>query len=376
MERKFFVFICFLACTFSHTLFAQNEDKTSTVKFSFWDPVGTNGKEAKYYTNTFSFNVLYGESKSEKAFTFSGLGSIIKEDANGLQIAGLANIIGGNSNGLQFAGLTNISTQVNGAQIAGLTNITNDAKGFLFAGLNNISNEMNGISIAGLGNIANNVRGFQFAGLGNISNNMKGVQFGGLGNVANNVNGFQFGGIFNKANVVNGVQFAGLVNIADHSDYPIGILNFIKDGEKSVGVTFDELQNLTVAFRSGGRILYGILGAGVNFKASETLTALEAGFGAHINCTSKFRINTELTYTSMTDFDNLEISRSSLRIMPAYRFAKCFEIFAGPTLNYLQTNDTELYDMFSKSSLWKETKSSGDKSQLNIGYIGGLHWIF
>ncbi len=452
MKSKIFVpiLIGLLLCAKMHAQIP--EKKEGIIHLGIWYPLSTNGKLAKEYTNDFSFHLLYGVSKSEKAFILSGLGSSIKEDAAGVQIAGLGNIIGRdamgltlaglvnimgeakgvqiaglnnisqNTMGLQLSGLLNISQDVIGLQVGGLANISQDILGLQFAGLTNIgqnilgfqfagianvtqnitgiqisglanatsetmegfqfsglvntSEIVTGLQIAGLGNISENVHGFQFAGLGNITGNIKGVQIGGLGNISKMVTGFQFGGLFNKAGSVSGVQFAGLLNIADHSDYPIGLLNLIKDGEKSIGVTFDELQNITIGFRSGGKVMYGVLGVGYCLKSSENLMAFEGGFGAHFNIVPKFRINAELTQTQMTQFDDLYFFRSALRILPAFKFTPHFEVFAGPSLNYLNTNDSELYDLFSVWSLWDNVNSSGDKSQLNIGYIAGIQYCF
>lgn len=45
--------------------------------------------------------------------------------------------------------------------------------------------------------------------------------------------GVQFAGLVNVAEEVTGVQFAALVNVAEESDFPIGIINIIKEGEKA-----------------------------------------------------------------------------------------------------------------------------------------------
>jgi hypothetical protein len=49
------------------------------------------------------------------------------------------------------------------------------------------------------------------------------------------------------------VQIAGFINIADSSDYSIGIINIIRQGEKGIGVSVDETKTAMVSFRSGGR---------------------------------------------------------------------------------------------------------------------------
>lgn len=373
-------------------LFAQTENtKQAVVHLSFWDPIGSNGSAYKEYTNTFSFNLLYGGSYSERAFVFSGLVSVIQSDATGVQFAGLANVIGnarglsfagltnitGNVNGLQFAGLTNITGNTNGLQFAGLGNITGNTNGLQFGGLGNITGNTNGFQFGGLGNIAGDVRGLQFAGFNNIAGNLRGLQFAGIFNVAAQVEGFQFSGICNMAGVVKGAQFAGIFNVAKHCDYPVGLVNLIKDGEKSLGVEWDELQNIMPVFRSGSRIMYGVLGIGYNFKSSENPVVFQGGFGVHIPCSSKFRINTELTETTLTQFKDAAY-RTSIRVLPSFRFGQGLEVFAGPTLNYLETSDPVFGDLFSNHSLWKNTVTSpnANRQQLYAGYLVGLQYVF
>ncbi len=355
---------------------AQSDpSKESVIHVSLFDPIGTNGKEAKAYTNTFSFNLLYGRSKSERAFTLSGLASVIEEEANGVQIAGLANVIGGDANGIQLSGLANVTGgNSRGLTIAGLSNISENATGALVSGLANISEDMSGLSLSGLANIAQNTTGLQVAGLGNIAADAQGFQVSGIFNRTESFSGFQMAGLFNKTKTVKGVQLA-LVNIAEENDYPIGLVNLVKNGEKSVSLTFDELQNLTTAFRSGGRVLYGILGLGYNFKSSENLMAFEGGIGAHIPfpCTQAFRMNTELTSTVMTQFSDAAC-RSSLRLLAAWKCLPSLELFAGPSLNYLHTDEPELFDLLPDHALWKESPIA-DKC-LYIGYQAGIQYIF
>lgn len=76
--------------------------------------------------------------------------------------------------------------------------------------------------------------------------------------IADDVNGVQFSSLVNKARKVNGVQFATLVNIADESDFPVGLVNIIKKGERGISVTYDLLGNTLLSFRSGGKYTYGI----------------------------------------------------------------------------------------------------------------------
>lgn len=349
---------------------SSRDEYHRTFQVSFFPPLSTNGIHAGRYTNDVSFNILAGVSRSERAFTFGGLANIIKEDARGVQFAGLVNYIGGEGRGLQFGGLANIGI--------------GDQTGLQFGGLVNTSGDLVGGQFGGIYNGAGNVKGFQYSGLANVAKDVAGFQFGGLVNVAKDLDGFQFGGLVNVAKRVRGVQFAGLVNVAEHSDYPIGIVNIIKDGEKSIGLGYNDIGTMSVNFRSGGRVLYGILGVGYNHKVAdrEDALTLTAGYGAHINIAKWFRINNEITFESIDAIFNdkrehpdTSTLRMSYALLPAFRLWN-FELFGGPSINFLRTDDPGMYDLFSKNDLWRQLRLSGIRKQVYIGWQAGLQYIF
>ncbi|MCD7972348.1 MAG: hypothetical protein LUG18_06735 [Candidatus Azobacteroides sp.] len=363
--KKLFLFsvlVCFSACGF---LSAQtNDEKSAAFQLGFFPPLSTNGKEASHYTNHVSFNILAGISRNERIFTFGGLGNIIGENASGVQFAGLGNIIGKNAEGLQFAGLVNIAGgNASGIQFSGLGNVTGGtSSGLQFSGITNI--------IGGSG------KGLLFSGIGNVTHGAyKGVQFSGIGNIGDDISGVQFGGIFNIAKNVKGTQIAALVNIAENSDYPVGLVNIIKNGEKSIGVTYDQTGSSMVSFRSGGRVLYGILGVGYNHKTDDEPFVAEGGFGAHISVVERFRINAELKNQYMTSFSNTHVLLSSFSILPAFRICPFLEVFAGPSLIYGETDNIKNKNLFPGHDLWKKEKN--DRSQqLFVGYTFGIQYIF
>jgi hypothetical protein len=293
---------------------AQPEgEKSAPFQFSFLYPLGTNGIHSPEYTNTVSVNMLAGISRNEKAFTLGGLANIIRHDAAGFQTAGIYNHIG------------------------------NEGKGILLSGLANHT----GYSYEGI----------QLAGLANITGNMKGVQIAGLVNVAKEV---------------EGVQFAGLVNVAEKSDYPIALLNFIKNGEKSVSLSYSETGSALVSFRSGGRVTYGIVGYGYNHRAGGNAFVTEGGLGAHIRCSSRFRINNEMK-TEMS-ISKKATFKAGYHILPAYRITPRLEIFFGPGIHYIRTEDVRNVDMLSGISLWKK-QGDAEAEQIHIGYSLGIQFI-
>ncbi|AFD07269.1 hypothetical protein [Solitalea canadensis] len=338
----------------------KEEKKESIFHIGFIYPVSNHGSNAGEYVNKVSFHVLGGLSAGETGFALSGLATVVNGNAEGAQIAGLSNLVKGHVQGFQLAGLANLYGSSRGGQVAGLANFARE--------------NVDGFQLAGLANLYGNSKGAQIAGLSNIARqNVDGFQFAGLFNKARNVNGSQFAGLVNVAKKVRGVQFAGLINIADSSDCPIALINIIKKGEKTIGLSTDETLTTLASFRSGGRVMYGILGLGYNFKNDDQVFAAEAGLGAHFFQGNKFRLNTELTSLTLTDFDSGNYFKSSLRLLPSFKLSKRIEIYAGPTLNFVNTNTEEgkkLVDHY----FWSDD-SSNDFKGLYIGYTGGIQFI-
>ena len=323
-------------CLFSTgNTFAQSveveEEKTSAVHISFVPPLSTNWQDAANYTNHFSLNMLVGISKNETAFT----------------LGGLANIIGNNANGVQFAGLYNY--------------VGNDGTGILFSGLVNM--------------VMNNYSGLQGAGLLNAAKEIKGGQLAGLVNVAEDVDGFQFAGLINAAKNVKGVQFAGLINIAETSDYPIGFLNLIKEGERGIAVTYNEIGSSIISFRSGGKNTYGILGIGFNDKVKSNSYVTTGGFGAHINIAKWLRINNELSGETIGTFSKNTTYKAGYALLPAFKIGQHFELFGGASINYMYSNDMSNRNLFTNNPLWKNNTSLS-LQQVHIGYQIGLQYMF
>jgi hypothetical protein len=336
-------------------LHAQNDRYTKT-HLGFIYPISTNGKLAGEYTNEFSINILAGLSKNEKSFALYGVAGIIKDSASGLQIAGISNSILNQSDGIQIAGFLNyVKNKAGRLQIAGFTNINGVFDGLQIAGFTNINDSSDGLRIAGFANISKKTK--------------NGLQLSGFFNTGSDID-MQFAGFFNKAAKVRGVQFAGFMNIADSSDYPIGFLNIIKNGERSISVTMDETLTSLVSYRSGSRHLYGILGAGYNWKKNQSLYAFEAGLGAHLISSGNFRLNTEIAQLWLTKFEGGEYLRSSLRLLPSLKPGSRIEIFGGPSFNYVNSTEGTGVNLVSHY-VWSETKTNNFQG-LYFGVMGGI----
>lgn len=374
-----------LLTAYSSIAFAQK--KTSNAHIGIVYPISTNGLDAFDYSNKFSLHLFAGVSGAEEAFCASGFANVIKKDGNGFigagfanvildggkgaHLAGFANYIKGDVSGLQAAGYVNVIGSATGVQAAGFTNVNlKYMRGLQAAGFANIAKEVTGFQAAGYVNVAKNVRGAQASGFVNVAKDVKGVQVAGYVNVSGNVN-TQIAGFVNVAKEVKGVQISGFINIADSSAFPIGLINIIKKGEKCIGITADDNLTTLLTFRSGGKYLYGIVGAGSNFSYADPIFALESGLGAHIPIAKNFRINTEVTITSLTDFwDEFEVG-TSFRVLPAVKLGNTIELFAGPTFNYLYSDHNTLLNDKRKNTLWSSNKY-GYYNALYIGALAGI----
>ncbi|SKB84920.1 hypothetical protein SAMN05660226_03411 [Parapedobacter luteus] len=263
---------------------------------------------------------------------------------------------------------------VNGVEIAGGFNINQQrTRYFQAAGLFNlVGNDMEGVQLAGISNIVmQKASGLQLAGVSSHASMTKGVQLSGVFNVAEDVDGMQIAGVVNTGGNVKGVQLA-LVNVADSSDYPIGMINLVKNGEKSVTAAVDESSMAQLAFRSGGRILYGLLGIGYYLSDSPMRYALEAGVGATALRTGAFILQAEVVSRASTDFKADIEQRLSLRLLPRVSFNQHWGFIAGPTITYTYRDKEN--GSLNPISGWKWYHNKDAGRALHIGMMGGVSY--
>ena len=302
----------------------------------------------------------------------SGLGNISR-GMMGIQVAGLGNITR-DTRAIQVAGLTNISKELYGIQISGLTNISQDAYGLQLAGLTNISKDVYGLQVAGLTNISRDAYGLQLAGLFNVSHDLYGMQLAGLFNCAKDVYGLQFAGLVNVAKSARGVQFATILNVAEESDFPIGLINIIKQGDKGVALTYDILGNAVMSFRSGGKYAYGILGVGCNAQIEERLV-VEAGYGLQIPVCRWLDVNNEFKATTMDYNSDHTRNNFSYLLAPSLTLWRHCNLFAGASINYFMSDRASAATLLPNVGLWRK---EGDRGigQLYLGYQVGVQYVF
>lgn len=319
---------------------AQNHDRPRT-NVGLVYPLSSNWTSAPRDTNSFSLNLIAGVSAAEHGATIAGFSNIIHNDARGFQIAGFSNHVGKNADGTMIAGFLNTYEGGHGTAVAGFANIATSSSGAQIAGFLNKGGNVSTLQLAGFMNIARDNKGTQIAGFMNLAKKSKGAQI-------------------------------GFINIADSAGTQVGIINIARNGEKSLGATFDQNQTALLTFRSGGKVFYGIVGIGYNFKNKKQKYVYEAGFGAHVLTIQSFRLNTELVNDGLESFKGGEYWRSTFRLMPSFRIANKVEIFAGPSINYVNTNTEEGRKMTTKYiNSW--TRHDGrDLYGFYWGYTAGI----
>jgi hypothetical protein len=366
--------VVFLAAGLSAS--AQN-NSNGKIHIGLVYPLSSNGTHAPLDTNKFSLNLIAGVSAAENGTSFSGLTTIVRGNTSGLQVSGFSNHIGKQAGGAQFAGFLNTYGSGDGFAIAGFSNLSfGHVKGVQISGFANLAKDVQGIQIGGFMNKAGDLGGSQLAGFLNIAKSVSATQVAGFMNSAKDVKGSQIAGFINIARKVKGAQIAGFINVADSSDFPIGIINLVKNGEKSIALTTDENLTTMVTFRSGGKKMYGIIGLGYNFENTEAVYAFEVGLGAHFFQSNTFRVNAELAAGSLENFKKGDYFKSSLRILPAFKISPHIEIFGGPELNFINTDSYEGRSLTKKYIKSWESKWGNNLNALYLGYTGGVQFIF
>lgn len=295
----------------------ENGGKRRPVQVSFFYPLCTNGFEASNYANNVSISFIEGRSRSVNGLALAGCVNTVKEDGRGLLMSGLLNAVHGTMSGVQLAGLVNIAGAAS-----------------------------------------------------------RGIQLAGLVNVARDFSGLQLAGLVNVAHTVRGVQLAGLVNVADSSDFPIGFINLIKNGEMGIAVSYNELGTTMLSFQSGGRYTYGILGIGYNhYLHGQQPFIVSGGIGAHIPCTNWLRVNCELKSTNLLpareSTDGLMALNFSL--LPAFRLLPHLELFGGPSISFASV-DHDYRNVLPSYSLWRRIDATHTR-QLHLGFQAGVQYI-
>jgi len=350
---------------------------TSPYQASLIPGLSTHGMYSSQVIDHFSLNLLGGYTAGINGVELAGVFNINRKSMRFLQVAGIFNFVGDSTKGIQMAGAyNNVLNNARGIQIGGLVNQTHTfSNGIQMAGLANFDKTAKGLQVAGIMNKYNTDEGATVAGLTNIARDSSGTQLAGFLNIGGDVAGMQLSGFMNVAKKVKGPQVS-FINIADSSNYPIGIINFIKNGGKSIAVGTDENLYAHVDFRSGGNVLYSVLGIGYKSSSNKAKYLFDVGLGAHIVNSNKFFLNGEYVNSSTlnTALKNDVYYTNSLKVLTGYKLSKHLGLFAGPSIDLASSEA----DNAIKVHGWiiNNSTSNNHKNTVSVGITCGLQWMW
>ena len=313
-------------------------------------------------------------------FQFAGFANFNYAQANGVLAAGFANFTNGESFAIQLAGFTNFCEDVEGIQAAGFANVVKgNGKATQLAGLANIMlGEVNGIQAAGFLNFSKQkMQNLQAAGFTNISmDDATGIQLAGFSNIAaGNLDGAQISAFLNVAKKVNGLQL-GVINMADtiESGVPIGILSIVKDGFREFEISFSEGLNTQAAFKIGVDQFYNIFAIGAQFLGSEYKWGFGYGIGTHLVKNENFKTQLEIMSYHINEgekWTNTYNDLQQVKLSFTKKISEHFNVFAGPTINLMITNNKNdrRQDFKSDFAPYEIYSHSGKNTTLK-GWIG------
>jgi len=319
----------------------------SPFQVSMTPGLSTHGLFNSQVVNKFSLNIIGGYTAGVNGTEIAGAFNVNQFDMHGLQFAGLFNVVGGDVKGFQAAGISNVGlNKLAGAQFAG--------------GWNSADTALSGIQLTG--------------GINKVNYAPKNLQFAGVMNLAKDEIGSQLAGGINVAKKVHGVQFA-VVNVADSSDYPIGVFNWIRNGSRQLSVGIDESRFTNLNFKSGGRVLYSVLGIGAYLSDHDVKYGIEAGIGAHLLRRTTFTLSTELVHRTHfdKDFKYIDPNRSSLRLVPAINLSRHLQVYAAPSLTYAEAVNPM---QEARGRVWRFWGADQRRNTFHGGGTIGLTYIF
>jgi len=324
------------------------------AQISLFPFVGSNRFVSGLMTNRLSLNVFAGYSGAIRGLELGSFLNIVRKEMYGVQMSGFGNIVGTKTKGVQMAGFFNVDAgSLSGLQASGFSNVVTDTiRGVQLSGFSNVlrgpmygiqvsgfsnftSQNVDGIQASGFSNVAiKDVRVAQLSGFANYSKSVTGLQAAGFANIASGTNtGVQAAGFLNYATEVRGLQIA-LFNIADtvSAGTPIGLLSFVVKGYHTLEVTANELFPLQASFKTGTRLFYNILTAGLQRE----WFSVGYGVGTQFRIAKKLTCSMDLTSSYVANKqDFTDYQGALIRLTPTLdiELAKRFKLVLGPTLN-------------------------------------------
>jgi hypothetical protein len=229
---------------------------------------------------------------------------------------------------------------MSGVQLGGLATSTGRAEGVQIGGIATIaSRSVEGAQVAGIGAYAHRMRGVQIAGISAVAERVRGAQISGIANVGGDVEGVQVG-LVNVARKMRGVQ-VGLINLSDDGadSYPIGLINYSKNGTLAVDGWVESDRLSGAAFRHGTKHLHNVWGLAWSPDHDHMLAG--AGLGIHASLGSGVGLDLD-AMNWWTNVWNGEVSQlNQLRATVSIPVGGGIELIGGAAANVYITNEMD-----------------------------------
>jgi len=260
---------------------AQEAGKSSsqTAQFTFAYPLGTNGTDAMYVSNNYSFNLLYGLNGGLDGIELGGLMNFNRGDVSGFQLSGIANANMEKTSGVMWAGCVNLSV--------------------------------------------NEMRGVQMADINLALDDLTGVQLG----------------VINYARRLKGVQ-VGVINVVgeNHGALPIGLINIVRGGHYELELLSGDVLHTNLNYKMGVEHFYTIYKLGWSSYHGNEVYSVGLGIGGTVTISGRHRLSIDLSNSQIMYNDDWNWSDdnylSKLDLNYRLGLGEHVSLVAGPSFNY------------------------------------------
>jgi hypothetical protein len=190
---------------------------------------------------------------------------------------------------------------------------------------------MSGVQLSAANYAGGGFSGLQASAANVAGGESWGAQVGVL-NIGGDVTGAQIG-VLNIAKSVSGTQI-GVINIAQTSDAPIGLINIITRGNIHLAAWLNETSVANVAFKAGGKNVYGFLMGGLNPRGANGRINLSYGMGIGMRLRfGKFYGELEGSFEDLHQPGlpwQSSVFSTGARLNVGYQLFERMAVFAGP----------------------------------------------
>jgi hypothetical protein len=311
---------------------------------------------------------------SYRGLQVGGLFAAAGRRFDGIQLGGLFAASGESFSGLQVGGLFSASgAQLSGVQLGGLFSASGDQMtGLQVGGLFAAGPRMRGIQIGGGVSAVAEGEGLQLSGgLSYAKESLVGVQIAVV-NWGGDVTGAQIG-VVNVARRVDGLQL-GVVNVADDATAPIGLVSWMRRGERAAEVWLGEVLSASAGVRLGTRRVYSLLGIGAGAVVDGNPWGPLGGVGVMGRSGSVRFMLDALAHQLYFDGVDHEALLAQARARVGLPLAAPFEATLGVTWNVFVSDEVEGTDLAPSFEITSHTGATSVRQWPSLTLGASVSW--